>query len=565
MTDRTTDSDSLSSHTDEPQHQSPLAERLAVMKEKIFSRRPILGELMRSSGATDVHHYTKRFSHVATSPTLTSRKWECTTTVHQLIEERFDTAVADSVSEQLLNLPLVSTIDHHGPIDHPFFVNTNLISAIPFIEDYRRGVDNLIVFSFASVSVNNASAYPRGILFHGGENGEGEMIRLPILPDKVKMGVVYGMRPMTREELDRALQSLEKKAIHNEVAPERAEKIRVILENIFGAPDVLAAKDFASQISIINHRLWPRLLNAGRHPSKPYDRVPHLIYLEIETLVTELLLQHHLTQADSPLYRLLFDPAYHQSALTHFNNIPGAFSTEGDWGTFMFWALDEKLRRVRLRLVENTLVSPDGAYRFALTPESISQALRDKKIFPSMILCYLMISLYYGMKCLGGFSQIHDLTLTKKAWQALLRAHGNEAEAIAIEPVETSAFGGDGMVLAYVKNREQEWQPATGIDMAIANEPYLLKNYLDLAKHVKVSTIMEPMMPEIYEVLYSQDQRDPALADITPAEIIRANGLAQNISNVYEPRPNRNLFIHLPRAATRRLIGLAKRVYGAVR
>lgn len=569
MPNGTSDTDPSPSLPDEPEHQrsdhsAPLPERLAAMKQTILSRRPILGQLLEEFGNATLRHYTKRFLQIPPTPGLTSRKWDITGTVHQLLEERLGVKVADSVSDQLMQLPLVSTTDHHGPIDHPFFVNANLISAIPLLENERRGLDHLIVFSFASVSVNNASAYPRGILFHGGENGEGQLIRLPILPDKVKMGVVYGMRPMTREELDRSIQNLLKKVTAGLVSPERAEKIKTILEHIFGSDDVLNAKDFASQISIINHRLWPQLLNSGHLRTKPYDHVPGLIYLEIETLVTELLLQHHLDETTSPLHQLMFNPKYRAEALKQFNNIPGAFSTDHDWGTFLFWALDEKLRRVRLLLDGDQLRSPDGAYTFALTPDAIAQALREKKIFPSMLVCYLIISLYYGMKCLGGFSQVHDLTLTKKAWQKLLRNLGNAQEATAIDPVETATFGGDGLVLSYIKSNQRAWQPATGIDMAINTTPYMLKHFVDLAKRVKLMTMMEPMLPEMYQVLYSQDQREERFADITPEDIIKINGLENSIRSVYEPT-KRNPFVGLSLAITRHVFHLAKRLYGTVR
>lgn len=469
---------------------------LEKLKTAIWNKRPILGEIMRKHGGKHLYDYTKDFLDVNPSPLLDARKPELIEITRKLLEERLGPDTAAKVAKELQKLPLVSTTDHHGPIQHPFFLNSNIISAIPYLEKQDADLNYLVVFSFASVSVNNASTYTRGVLFHDDND---ELTRLPILPDKFKMGVVYATRGYTREDLDRAYAELDKKG------GERSMKMKELIEKYFGNPEVLKTPDLNSQITKINRALWRGCFPRGD------KKIPDLIYLEIETLVTELLIQNHLKNPDSLIYKFLFDPEYIELNYKHFNNIPGAFSLEKGWGTYMFWALDEKLHRVRLNLVDGKLTSGHGSWTYDFTPEGIAQALRAKKIFPSMLICYLVVALYYGMKCLGGFCQVNDLTKTKEAWANMLRELGNNEEADALAPVQTKELGGDGMVLAYHKMKNGESTPATSFDIILNPRDADCRNYIAHSKKVTLMEMMEPMLPEMYGVLYPIHERDPIL------------------------------------------------------
>lgn len=525
---------------EEPGGAENILELLESMKQEIWTRRPILGNIMKKHGEDSLHRYAQDFMDVNKIDYLDARKPELIETAAELVGARMGQDVGKRVEKQLKKLPLVSTTDHHGPITHPFFVNSNIISAIPYFGSSDPDLNSLVVFSFASVSTNNASAYPRGILFHGGVDGSGNLIRLPILPDKLKMGVVYGMRPFTREDLTKAEAELYKKEKAGEIASGRAEQVRNLLEKFFARQDVLGATDLASQISIINYHLWPTLFHtagqdglsacAGDTSILPRQNIPDLIYLEIETLVTELLLRKHIVNSESLIYKLLFNSEYRTLSLKHFNNIPGAFSIEKQWGTHMFWAVDEKLHRVRLILQDGKLISDDGLFIYDFTPDSIAQLLKEKKIFPSMLLCYVMVSLYYGMKCLGGFSQVNDLTRTKEAWQEILHAVGETTEADAIMAVQTKELGGDGMVLAYHRTGELDMVPATGIDMALKKSDTTFAKYVARSKELTMSEIMQPMIPEMYTVLYPIQDRKPEYNAVTPEKILRKTSLLQKLT-----------------------------------
>jgi hypothetical protein len=505
-----------------------MEQTLDALKAAIWSRRPILGDIMQKHGSQNLFEYSIDFMDVNPAPGLDERKGELIGVFEELLSKRLGASVAAKAAQQLRNLALVSTTDHHAVIQHPFFLNANIISALPSMDGHHPDYHHLIVLSFASVSNNNASAYPRGILFHGGVNGTNNLIRLPILPDRLKMSVVYATRPFTREDLTKAEEELVKREQKGEVAKGRGEKLRDVMEEYFGAPDVLNAADFNAQITIINHRLWQRLFHKADCSIE--GKIPDLIYLEIETLVVEVLQRFHLHSPTSLLHRLLFDADYRSQAHKHFNNIPGAFSLEKEWGTFFFWGLDDKQHRVRLFLDGNRIRSKEGTISVELTPEAVATALQEKRIYPGMLLCYLMVSLYYGMKCLGGFCQVNDLTMTKRAWRALLTELGNTQEAQAVEPVQTRELSGDGMVLSYMRTVKDEVVPATGFDMALKDKDTTFERYLGLSKRVTMEEIMNPMLPEMYTVLYPQDERQPALTSIHPEDILQATGLDERLA-----------------------------------
>ncbi|MFA6529060.1 MAG: hypothetical protein WCT46_06000 [Candidatus Gracilibacteria bacterium] len=514
---------------DKKQNLAPLLDK---MKEAIWNRRPILGEIMKKHSNKILYDYSKDFIDINPTPHLDNRKKELIKTAEYLIKNRLGENISKEIATQLTKLPLVSTADHHAPIDNPFWINSNIISSLPLIENTDPDYKYLVVFSFASVSCNNASGFPRGIEFHGGSRGSGKYIRLPILPDKTKMGVVYGMRAFCKDDLEKAKTLLEKKIHERDVEKERGEKITEILNKYFENKDVLSAPDLQSQITKINYLLWPQLFHKAKNGKTELDKkIPDLIYLEIETLVTELLINHHLKDPKSLIYKLFFDKRYQELIAKDFNNLPGAFSLEEEWGTYMFWGICENHHRVRLELKNGKLSSKKDIYQHEFTPEGVEKSLREKQIFPSMILCYLIISLYYGMKCLGGFCQVHDLTLAKKAWIKILEKLGQTEEAKGVEPIQTKELGGDGMVLSYLKTHTGEYSSATGIDMILATCDTSYENYANLAKKVSMMEIMNAILPEMYTVLYRSDERHPSLTQISHNEILKETGLAEKLAN----------------------------------
>jgi hypothetical protein len=392
-----------------------------------------------------------------------------------------------------------------------------------------------VVFSFSSISLNNASGWPRGIEFHGGENGEGPLIKLPLLPDRHKMAVVYRMRGIQNEDIQKSLHVLQKLEHTGALARTRRQKLAALLNKFFADPHIASFPNLTPQVTVLNTRLWPKMFHPARtQESAPIQDAivpPTLIYLEIETLVTELIVRFHLHDADSTLHNLIFNPLWRTAALRHFDSITGAFSREKGWGTHFFWGVNAHLHRTHLDLDTDALIIRETGARIPLTPDRIEAALREKTIFPSMLLCYLTIALHYGMHCLGGFSQVHDLTMIKEGWNNILQEFGKRDEAYALQQIPTTLFGGDGLVLSYLRF-PHTLTPATGIDMLLADDDTQFTQFLRLAKEVTLREMMAPMLPEIYTVLYHAGEREKKFAALTSENIMATTRLTEKLSSL---------------------------------
>ncbi|MFZ6035605.1 MAG: hypothetical protein ACOYUK_00485 [Patescibacteria group bacterium] len=518
-----------------PDRPSPAT--LSSLKSAVWKRSPILADIIQRRGAKNLLEFTRDFFSFPSLPITEARRHELISVARELTADRLGATVADGVVRQLEKFPLVSTADHHGPIDHPFFVNSNIIDSLPFHQRQDPDLRYLVVFSFATVSINNASAYPRGILFHGGINGSSNLIRIPILPDREKMGVAYTMRPFTPDDIARAHRAVDSKGATGTITRERCVAVHQCLDTYFSDPSVLDTASLAEQITKINFNLWPDLFHTAETSSNSDVQIPDLVYLDIESLTRELLIRFHLPNTASSLHQLLTNPGYHQAMKIHFDNIPGAFSEEKQWGTHLFWALNDRQHRKRMTLQQGRLVAEGMDYSVATTVPALTQALREKKIMPSMMLCYLMVALYYGMKCLGGFSQVNDLTATKRAWQQLLRQMGDAIEADAIEPTDTTAYGGDGLVLSYLPTITGSLVPATGIDMLFHDVESHYEHFLQLAQSVTLEEISSPMLPEIYSVYYPATDRTPELQSLTPEHILKLTQMDKKLVRASTPRP----------------------------
>ena len=52
--------------------------------------------------------------------------------------------------------------------------------------------------------------------------------------------------------------------------------------------------------------------------------------------------------------------------------------------------------------------------------EALAAALRKRELMPTMALCFIVLSFYYGLRCGGGFLQPNYLTQLKEAYARFL-------------------------------------------------------------------------------------------------------------------------------------------------
>lgn len=500
---------------------STLAEKFHTLKEKVLEQKPVLRHIIEKHGNKVLYDYAKEYAQVNLNPPIQHRQDELIGTIQRLVTERLGVDVGKSVSEQLKKYYFVSTTDHHGAICHPFFLNGNLISSATYFDASDPVLSNIIVLACANVSLNNSS-YPRGLLFHSNLGNQQEMHRLSFFPASDRLCPVYGYRSYTEQDIERIKQDIERKARAQAITTTVSEKLTHLIDTVYGSGQALAAPTFSDQVTLTNTRLWNQFF-APNHAN-----APRLIYLEQETVVAELLIDYHLNH-DTIIKHILFNPKLEPLVKKYFQGIRGAFSLLEQSGTYFFWALPKGQKyRQQLWKRGEYLVTADESYRIALTPEAIAEALRTKEIIPSMLLTFVVLAFYYGLKCLGGFSQVNYLTFMKRAYIKMLADLENYKSIEVCARVQTKELCGE-VTLAFLQNSEKKLMPATGLDLLLHGNEMTWTQFVALSRSVTVAEALNPLMGEFYKIIFPESARQADLAAVTSEEITHHTGLHEKI------------------------------------
>lgn len=334
--------------------------------------------------------------------------------------------------ETLQQTGFVSTCDHSGVLCHPFFLNNNIVRQSSFLK-------SIITFSCGGVSLTNSS-YPRGIFFH---DKNGEVIRLPFISLKGRRRSAYGHEPFTKDTITKLIQ----KVTSLNVSTHQKQILSHFLQKIEKTNAIFSQNTYGKQLTIINDMLWQKIFK---------EEVKPLVYIEVEEVVKELLLNFHLT-SQTPISKILFDSKTRETYIRQFEKVVGAHHTETKSGSHIFWYIDKATdSRVQLFLEGNVLKNAEHNIEIEITPENLQRHLNNYTLLPSMAFCYGMLASYYHLTLGGGFSQIDYLENIVKAWEAVTKETSN---------TKTDIFTGE-FVLTGIYNGKKVC-PATSIDLLL--------------------------------------------------------------------------------------------------
>ncbi|MCX6780066.1 MAG: hypothetical protein NT034_02715, partial [Candidatus Magasanikbacteria bacterium] len=240
-------------------------------------------------------------------------------------------------------------------------------------------------------------------------------------------------------------------------------------------------------------------------------------------------IKNHLTQ-DTIINHVLFDPEYEPFINNYFENIFGSFSRKDSTGTYLFWALPEGERyNLQLWREGKFLVSKDGKYKIELTPDAIKEALLKKELIPNLLLDFMVISFYYGLKCLGGFNQINYLTMMKNSYIKMNVDLENYRSIEICARAQTKEIC-DGLTIAYLGyDGNNQMILASGLDLILYQNKQSWETLMDLAKNITLEEALGPLLPEIYKISYDQKEWEEKLTNITDKDITNLTGLNKKI------------------------------------
>lgn len=473
-------------------------DNLSELKEAVFSKQKILAKLYTESAQKSLFEYVNGWPvSLPSENTGIFFGW-----VKKLLLRIYPAEFAEEVLKDAVQNPLVSTIDHHGILNHPFFVNSNLIYS------QRENIKCLLCFSTAGVSLNNSS-WP-GCLLVTGQDGRPR--RFSFFPDKIKNQAVLGARAISLSDVETVIGHIKSADFLNQ---ENKSRLFGLVDEIFSRQEIFGFGDFSAQSSLVSGLLW----------NKIFPHAPVLVYLPLEELVSTIIIGEIAGDKNNILHKLFFTQKGWDSVEKYFQGSLGGFSGKHK-GSFLFWGLKNG-RRAHLARQGQVLAD----YDFSVPPdaEKIVGMLEAKQLYPTTLMCFLTL-LYYGLTCLGGFNQVNWLTDTKEKFIGLLKEWGEEgfAEKIAKIPTENFAEGS----LAFAVNGQGGIYKPTGLDLFLQNDPNIYERYRQLALKITLGESIDAQLPEIYKVITSFKDRNNKLLDITESNILNFNGMADKIKAV---------------------------------
>jgi len=451
--------------------------------ETIFAKRPLLGEILKKSGHLSLPAYMAETLKKISEP-HSERRTEFLKTMEPLVGKRFGKTIADSVRKQLEKYFWMSSADHHGSAQSSLVISSNALLSVGCGDVEDPLLQNIIVLSCSSVSQNNED-YPRGIMLHAEDRDTYRLLKYPLLHHDYRNSAVFHFQPYEKSAVDKVSEALQKSMRKKELQDPHGKKILSVLQSIYAKEEVLQSKSLCEQFSRINFDLWKEIFHQD-------VRAKNLLYIEFEEIVNALLIDHHM-DAKTPLHAILFDPAFDASFIRPLCTRMEEFIRQGALGTYLFWGLTpDKNYRVRLERVGNTLQSADGILRYPLEPAALKKALEDRLLMPNIFTLFLVVYLYYGLNCMGGFNQLHYLDLMKRFY--------NESGIDELPCTAESNLYTFGLDTIFLRDKADTLIPVLGLDLVLEGSATLWAEYAQAMKELTLQSAFDANTDIIYGI-----------------------------------------------------------------
>src|SRR6266404_686120 len=333
-------------------------DNIGQLKREVFARQKHLAEIYQNFGDLSLFNYVDGWKIFAPGKQMDS----LIDSIQRLLNPIYGSELAQDVAAQISQKPLVSTIDHHGLLNHPFFINSNLIYGL------KKDLKYLVCLTTAGVSLNNSS-WPGCLLLNG---SNGQLKRYSFFPDRQKTQPVLVLPAVEPEATARISKQIHK---DKNLGSDNSQKLESLILDIFSGDKIYHQPNFSSQACLLSSALW----------SKIFPSAPKIIYLPVEDLVSQVITTKIIPDSGHVLHRLFFSNTGWQLVEKYFAGSLGAFTGEHK-GSFLFWGIDAKGRRLHLRRGQSS-IKDQGSASFDLSPETIAQALTQGKLYPTTLVC----------------------------------------------------------------------------------------------------------------------------------------------------------------------------------
>lgn len=484
---------------------------------EVFEIRPNIKQIYEETRGIDLITYDKKHIRENRNAVTRARKNELTGVIQKQVQRLLGSKIAESVARQLKGNDSVSTAQHSASLGH-YVLKLTLQNALPYFNNENPNLQNVIVLACSDVSFNNSST-PRSMLLHTKYG----LDYLPFFGRAVDASPVIFHPAYNHESVEGMLKEAQKIENSGGLSKMQIGKLKEVLDEVYTSPHVLSLPYFTDQLTVTNYHLFRKIF-------KNYQkRVPSLVYLSQEELVSGLIVEFHL-EKKTTINKILFDPKMHKLLEKYFDKAEGAFSIKEKKGTFLFWGYDGQSRsRVQLFRKGSFLVSLDKSIKIKLSPESIRFALESKKIIPTVKLSFFVLAFYYGLFLTGAYKQSYDLPRLLGKYVKMLKEYGDNEGIKATEGLVTSNLIVPASIL-YLQDDGNEYVPSTALDILI--NPDNQTNWEELFnayRQLPFSEVITKMFPIIYNRLCPPKRKQEELASITEQDLDLFTGFPKKI------------------------------------
>ena len=452
------------------------------IRKTVFDAKPVFARILAEHGNETLAGY---FGKTVSAPTVSEeRKAEFLEVFGEQVSRVLGTEIAAKAVSDFSRVWSVSTADHHGPLTHPFFGNSALVRANS-ASIKKEG--SIFVFSCGGISMDNSS-FPRGFLMH---DGSGEEVRLRLV-SRTESNRPEHSRPAYKVA---DAWHLEHSLAISTLSEDTKNSFRQHVLSLCMSNGALTLPWYADQMTWINFHMWKKV---------PGSSGVDLVYIEQETLVSELLRRKHIGH-DTLISRLLFDEVFLNAYEEHMDGIMGAHSRDAQRGSFLWWGI-ENGNRISLQRGDTRIASP----------EAVLKGLENRTLMPTMALTFIVLAFYYGIECGGGFSQVNYLEDMKQAYLNILSRVGSLAsEADYVQTCRTDSFMGE-FVLATLGTAQQK-VAATPQDLIVYGDLNTADKIAKQIQTIALRDAVDGIMPELYKIVTGRAVPKEVLARYTPS------------------------------------------------
>lgn len=378
---------------------------------------------------------------------------------------------------------ILDTTDHHYLLNFPTTLGAHLMSRFDTLLD-RKNHGDYFVLDCGNVPLSNP-LNKRGIEINGKH--------LNLHPKKDK-GKLVSRYPLYKINFQDWINKSEENFSKEEIA--FFDKIQKIIDQI----DFSTCERFSDQIVKINYYLWQEMFAPDIR-----DQVRRCITLEHDEILIKFLSQFLLQEQDNIVWKALFDKKYRDLILKEFDGIYGAWNYSGlNTGSHFFWGFSNATgKEYPMRLQGNRLVNPDNIIQdFEMTPQAITQGLKDGILIPSIFTKFTVVAIYMGAKFLGGPGQTEYAEKIKQAWLRVLeKLDSREYQQVQ----KASLLNMNCADVVFARGTNKQIRKLYGFD--IVKQHILSKKYLDQLSQTPFKYTQYPFVPLSYYRLTPASER----------------------------------------------------------